>query len=46
VAYCPYDGIGLSYNVTPEFELSVQYQGAAYAIYGVGALTAGATYRF
>jgi len=42
----PFTGIGMSYAVTPELELSVQYQGAVYAIYGAGALTAGATYRF
>ncbi len=42
----PFTGIGMSYAVTPELELNIQYQGAVYAIYGAGALTAGATYRF
>lgn len=42
----PYSGIGLSYAVTPQLELNVQYQGAVYVLAGAGAVTAGVTYRF
>jgi len=42
----PFTGIGLSYAVTPQLELSVQYQGAVYVVAGAGAVTAGLTYHF
>jgi hypothetical protein len=42
----PYTGIGVSYAVTPQIELSVQYQGAIYVIAGAGAVTGGLTYHF
>ena len=35
-----------AYAETPQLELNVQYQGAVYAIYGAGAVTAGVTNSF
>jgi len=42
----PYGGIGFSYAVTPQLELNVQYQGAAYVLAGAGGVTAGVIYSF
>ncbi len=42
----PYTGLGLSYAVTPQIDISVQYQGAVYIVAGAGALPVGAAYHF
>ncbi len=42
----PYTGLGLSYALTQNIEINLQYQGAVYLIVGAGALTGGITYHF
>ena len=42
----PYTGLGLRYAVTPQIDISAQYQGAIYVLAGAGAFTAGITYHF
>ena len=42
----PFTGIGVSYALSPRFDLNVQYQGAVYVIGGLGLLSTGLTYHF
>lgn len=42
----PFTGVGVSYAVTPEVELLVQYQGAIYGIVNAGLLSGGVVYNF
>jgi hypothetical protein len=42
----PFTGLGFSYAVTPQIDVSIQYQGAIYVLASAGALTAGVAYHF
>jgi hypothetical protein len=42
----PFTGLGFSYAVTPQIDVSLQYQGAIYVLASAGALTLGVTYHF
>ena len=42
----PYTGIGVSYAVTKNVDLNLQYQGAIYGIAGAGLAGVGLTYHF
>lgn len=42
----PYVGVGASYAVTSNVDITAQYQGAVYGVINAGALTAGLTYHF
>jgi opacity protein-like surface antigen len=42
----PYTGVGVSYAITPEVELLLQYQGAIYGIVNAGLLSGGVAYNF
>lgn len=42
----PFVGIGASYAVTSNVDVTAQYQGAVYGLVNAGALTAGLTYHF
>lgn len=42
----PYTGIGISYAMTKNVDLSLQYQGAVYGIAGAGIAGLGLTYHF
>jgi opacity protein-like surface antigen len=41
-----FTGLGVSYAVTPQIDLSLQYQGACYILVSGGILTLGAGYHF
>jgi hypothetical protein len=45
-AGAPFGGLGLSYAVTPQIDVSLQFQGASAVLAGGGALTLGAAYHF
>jgi hypothetical protein len=45
-AVVPFTGVGFSYAVTPQIDLSLQYQGGVYVVASAGALTLGAGYHF
>jgi hypothetical protein len=42
----PYTGVGFSYALTRQLDMSVQYQGAIYGIVNAGLMSAGLTYHF
>lgn len=42
----PYLGIGAGFAVTPNLDITIQYQGALYGVVGAGLLGAGLTYHF
>lgn len=42
----PYVGVGASYAVTSNIDITAQYQGAVYGVVNAGVLTAGLTYHF